>query len=88
MSWKLSFLAALKSAAYVLVGGVIAALASPEFAATLQGIADALASAVPVVGGLLGGAVSAALLAGAAALVAFLNNARKHWNDPPAPAKH
>jgi hypothetical protein len=74
MDWTIALKKAAKAAVFVLVGSVVTALVSPEFA----GIAIDATSGIPFVGGMVG----SLLVGGIAALAVALDNWRKHWSDP------
>ena len=76
MDWTIALKKAFKTAVFVQVGSVIAALVSPEFADVAK---DATAG-IPFVGGLVG----SLLVGGIAALAVALDNWRKNWNRPVA----
>lgn len=81
MDWKIPFVKALKAAAYALLGSVLVALTGVEFTDALNALAAAVASTIPIVGGLAKGFVLSFLTAGVAALVVALENIRKHLLD-------
>lgn len=74
MDWTIAAKKAFKTAVFVLVGSVIAALVSPEFA----DVAKEATAGIPFVGGLVG----SLLVGGIAALAVALDNWRKNWNKP------
>ena len=81
MDWTIPVVKALKAAAYALVGGLLLALTGADVAAAIDAIAAAVASTIPIVGGLAKGFVLSFLTAGVAALVVALENIRKHLLD-------
>jgi hypothetical protein len=81
MDWKIPFIKAAKAAAYALLGAVLVALTGADFSAAIDAIAAAVASYIPIVGGLAKGVVLSFLTAGVAALVVALENIRKHLLD-------
>jgi hypothetical protein len=81
MDFKISLVKGLKALAFVLVGGLVTALVSPEFSEGAKALAEQLAGAVPVIGPALKGVFASALVGLVAGLAAALDNARKHWKD-------
>lgn len=83
MNFKITLLKALRGAGAVILAALVAVLTDANFAAQLANIADALAAAIPFVGGAAKGVILTAISAGVAAGVAALRNILKHWNDEP-----
>lgn len=81
MDWKITAFKALKTAAVIAVAAFAESLVSSGFSQALSDAADALASAVPYVGGLVAPALKSFVLLGVATVSAGLLNAIKHWND-------
>jgi len=78
MDLKISVIKGLKALAYVLVGGVGATLLSPEFGDKAKELAETVVGSIPVIGTAVKGIASSLLIAGVAAVVAALDNIRKH----------
>lgn len=77
MDLKITLLKAVKTAAAVVLGSLAAGFLSTAFADQLSVLADALASAVPVVGAFVGPIIKTLLVSGVAGLAIALENVRK-----------